>query len=38
MPQYIEFHDMLPKSKVRKVLKRELKGEEQKSLEKINYE
>ena len=30
VPQYIEFRDMLPKSKVGKLLRREIRGEEQK--------
>jgi len=34
VPQYIEFRDMLPKSKVGKLLRRELRAEEQKKLEK----
>jgi len=34
MPQYIEFRDMLPKSKVGKVLRRELRSEERKKQEK----
>ena len=33
VPQYIEFRDMLPKSKVGKVLRRELRAEERKKLE-----
>lgn len=33
MPQYIEFRDMLPKSKVGKLLKREIRTEEKKRLE-----
>ncbi|MEW5911409.1 MAG: AMP-binding protein [Thermodesulfobacteriota bacterium] len=33
LPQYIEFRDMLPKSKVGKLLRREVRGEEQKRLE-----
>ena len=28
IPQYIEFRDMLPKSKVGKMLRREIRGEE----------
>ncbi|HSH70823.1 MAG TPA: hypothetical protein VK997_12940, partial [Deferrisomatales bacterium] len=28
VPQYIEFRDMLPKSKVGKLLRREVRGEE----------
>jgi long-chain acyl-CoA synthetase len=34
VPQYIEFRDMLPKSKVGKLLRRELRAEEQKRFEK----
>jgi len=33
VPQYIEFRDMLPKSKVGKILRRELRAEERKKLE-----
>jgi len=33
IPQYIEFRDMLPKSKVGKLLRREIRSEEQKRLE-----
>ena len=33
VPQYIEFRDMLPKSKVGKLLRRELRAEERKRLE-----
>ena len=33
LPQYIEFRDMLPKSKVGKLLRRELRAEEKKKLE-----
>jgi len=33
VPQYIAFRDMLPKSKVRKLLRRELRTEERKKLE-----
>jgi long-chain acyl-CoA synthetase len=33
IPQYIEFRDMLPKSKVGKVLRRELRAEERKKQE-----
>jgi long-chain acyl-CoA synthetase len=33
-PQYIEFRDMLPKSKVGKMLRREMRAEERKKLEK----
>jgi long-chain acyl-CoA synthetase len=32
-PQYIEFRDMLPKSKVGKILRRELKAEEKRKME-----
>jgi long-chain acyl-CoA synthetase len=34
VPQYIEFRDMLPKSKVGKLLRREMRAEERKRLEK----
>jgi long-chain acyl-CoA synthetase len=34
LPQYIEFRDMLPKSKVGKLLRREVRQEEQKRAEK----
>jgi long-chain acyl-CoA synthetase len=34
VPQYIEFRDMLPKSKVGKILRRELRAEERKRFEK----
>ncbi len=34
VPQYIEFRDMLPKSKVGKLLRRELRAEERKRFEK----
>lgn len=34
IPEYIEFRDMLPKSKVGKLLRRELRAEEQKRFEK----
>jgi len=34
VPQYIEFRDVLPKSKVGKMLRRELRAEERKKLEK----
>jgi long-chain acyl-CoA synthetase len=34
VPQYIEFRDMLPKSKVGKLLRREMRAEAQKRLEK----
>ena len=33
IPQYIEFRDMLPKSKVGKLLRREIRSEEKKRLE-----
>jgi long-chain acyl-CoA synthetase len=33
VPHYIEFRDMLPKSKVGKILRRELKAEEQRKME-----
>ena len=33
IPQYVEFRDMLPKSKVGKLLKREIRTEEKKRLE-----
>ncbi|MDT3704972.1 MAG: hypothetical protein ROZ36_18635 [Thermincola sp.] len=33
VPQYIEFRDMLPKSKVGKILKRELRDEEKSKVE-----
>ena len=33
VPQYIEFRDMLPKSKVGKILRRELRSEERKKQE-----
>jgi long-chain acyl-CoA synthetase len=35
MPHYIEFRDMLPKSKVGKILRRELKAEEQRKQETV---
>lgn len=35
VPQYIEFRDMLPKSKVGKLLRRELRAEERKKTEKV---
>jgi long-chain acyl-CoA synthetase len=35
IPQYIEFRDMLPKSKVGKLLRRELRAEERKRFEKL---
>ena len=34
VPQYIEFRDMLPKSKVGKFLRRELRDEETRKVEK----
>jgi long-chain acyl-CoA synthetase len=34
LPQYIEFRDMLPKSKVGKLLRREIRGEEHRRMEK----
>jgi len=36
IPQYIEFRDMLPKSKVGKLLRRELRAEERKRFEKVD--
>jgi len=36
VPQYIEFRDMLPKSKVGKLLRRELRAEERKPFEKVD--
>jgi long-chain acyl-CoA synthetase len=33
VPHYIEFRDMLPKSKVGKVLRREIRGEEKRKME-----
>jgi long-chain acyl-CoA synthetase len=33
VPQYIEFRDMLPKSKVGKLLRREIRDEERRRLE-----
>jgi long-chain acyl-CoA synthetase len=33
VPQYVEFRDMLPKSKVGKVLRRELRSEERRKAE-----
>jgi long-chain acyl-CoA synthetase len=38
VPQHIEFRDMLPKSKVGKLLRREVRGEEKKRLEKGKWE
>jgi long-chain acyl-CoA synthetase len=37
VPQYIEFRDMLPKSKVGKLLRREVRTEEKKRLEKSKW-
>jgi long-chain acyl-CoA synthetase len=34
IPQYIEFRDMLPKSKVGKLLRREVREEERRRIEK----
>jgi len=34
LPQYIEFRDRLPKSKVGKLLRREIRGEEHRRMEK----
>jgi long-chain acyl-CoA synthetase len=34
IPQYVEFRDMLPKSKVGKLLRRELRAEERRKSEK----
>jgi long-chain acyl-CoA synthetase len=34
VPQYVEFRDMLPKSKVGKLLRREVRDEERRRLEK----
>lgn len=34
VPQYIEFRDMLPKSKVGKLLRREIRDEERRRVEK----
>ena len=36
VPSYIEFRDMLPKSKVGKLLRREIRDEERRRIEKIN--
>jgi len=36
VPQYIEFRDMLPKSKVGKLLRREVRDEERRRIEKKN--
>jgi len=38
IPQYIEFRDMLPKSKVGKLLRREVRGEEKKRQEKGKWD
>lgn len=38
VPQYIEFRDMLPKSKVGKLLRREVRGEERRRLEKGKWD
>ncbi|MFH1350979.1 MAG: AMP-binding protein [Pseudomonadota bacterium] len=38
IPHYIEFRDMLPKSKVGKLLRREIRSEERKRLEKGRWE
>jgi long-chain acyl-CoA synthetase len=38
VPQHIEFRDMLPKSKVGKLLRREVRGEEQKRLDKGKWD
>jgi len=38
VPQYIEFRDTLPKSKVGKLLRRELRAEERKRLEKSDFQ
>jgi long-chain acyl-CoA synthetase len=38
IPHYIEFRDMLPKSKVGKLLRREIRSEERKRLEKGKWE
>ncbi len=38
VPQHIEFRDMLPKSKVGKLLRREVRGEERKRLEKGKWD
>ena len=34
VPQYIEFRDMLPKSKVGKLLRREIRDEERRRIDK----
>jgi long-chain acyl-CoA synthetase len=36
VPQYIEFRDMLPKSKVGKLLRKEVREEERRRIEKGN--
>jgi long-chain acyl-CoA synthetase len=38
LPHYIEFRDMLPKSKVLKLLRREVRSDEKKRLEKGKWE
>lgn len=38
VPQHVEFRDMLPKSKVGKLLRREVRGEERRRLEKGKWE
>jgi long-chain acyl-CoA synthetase len=38
VPQYIEFRDMLPKSKVGKLLRREVRSEERKRQEKGKWD
>lgn len=38
LPHYIEFRDMLPKSKVGKLLRREVRSDEKKRLEKGKWE
>ncbi len=38
VPSYIEFRDMLPKSKVGKLLRREIRGEERRRVEKGKWE
>ena len=38
LPYYIEFRDMLPKSKVGKLLRREVRSDEKKRLEKGKWE
>lgn len=34
VPEYVEFRDMLPKSKVGKLLRREVRDDEQRKIEK----